>query len=658
MLRSEVVWWRLRFGSLLLGLAIGCDAEPTDTLDAGPPLDASAIDAPAADAQVPPDASIPDAVPPPDAELVSLTISHTGDGVVAATPPGATCGGTCTLAYPAGTEVLLQAVPDTCRRFGGWSGDCSGTGDCSLVVDADKTVSADFYQGADLVVSTTGTGTGTVTSSIAGIDCGADCDQTYDACELVTLSATPDTGFRFEGWTGDCEFDCACELAMDTDHDVTASFGPVDLNWARAFGGADHYPGGIAVSPTGEITIAGAFDEQIILGGETILAGGVSMDIYIVRVTATGDHIWHRAMAGAGAGDNWAKAVATDSEGNVLVGGYFSGDLDFGDGDVTANMRDAFVSKYAAADGSHMWTQILTGPSSAKVLGIGVDDSDDVIITGQFDVSIDIGGTVHAGAGSQDGFLAKLSGTDGSSVWSRALGDMYQDWGESVGVDSSGDVLLGGTMAGLVDFGCGTLFGAGATNDAFVGKFDGTNGDCVWSSRWGGNKFDYLTGLAVGPDDGVVVTGYFEEMADFGGGTFTSAGHEDGFVSSFASDGSFRWAQQIEGVGLEQPTVIAIDSLGNAVVGGQYKGLADFGSTSLCSVDERFTAFVARYDTAGTHLWTRDYGDDWSYAYGITTDDVDNVLVTGQFNDSIDFGGGPIAAMGGGRNSFLVSLQP
>ena len=54
--------------------------------------------------------------------------------------------------------------------------------------------------------------------------------------------------------------------------------------------------------------------------------------------------------------------------------------------------------------------------------------------------------------------------------------------------------------------------------------------------------------------------------------------------------------------------------------------------------------FVAKFDAAGKHLWSQRFGDIGSYA--IAVDRADNVLVTGSFEGTVDFGGGTLTSAG------------
>jgi hypothetical protein len=90
-------------------------------------------------------------------------------------------------------------------------------------MDGSKTVTAQFTQLYTLTVNRTGAGVGTVTGP--GIDCGSDCTETYLSGTTVTLTATPDAGSVFSGWTGACTGTGTCTVTMTEAWQVNAKFG-------------------------------------------------------------------------------------------------------------------------------------------------------------------------------------------------------------------------------------------------------------------------------------------------------------------------------------------------------------------------------------------------------------------------------------------------
>ncbi len=75
---------------------------------------------------------------------LTITKAGTGSGTVTSTPPGISCGTTCSSSFPGGTSVTLSATPAAGSIFSGWSGRCSGAGACSVAVTAPTAVTATF----------------------------------------------------------------------------------------------------------------------------------------------------------------------------------------------------------------------------------------------------------------------------------------------------------------------------------------------------------------------------------------------------------------------------------------------------------------------------------------------------------------------------------
>ncbi|WP_114782243.1 InlB B-repeat-containing protein [Botryobacter ruber] len=133
---------------------------------------------------------VEDASAPPPAEQYSLALSTSGSGTVTRSPDQTT--------YDSGSTVSLTATPASGYAFAGWSGDASGTTNpLSVTMNSNKSITATFTAVSPSVytLSVSTTGGGTVTKSP---------DQTtYASGSTVTLTATPATGFSFDGWSGD-----------------------------------------------------------------------------------------------------------------------------------------------------------------------------------------------------------------------------------------------------------------------------------------------------------------------------------------------------------------------------------------------------------------------------------------------------------------------
>jgi uncharacterized repeat protein (TIGR01451 family) len=123
-----------------------------------------------------------------------------------------------------------------------------------------------------LAVTTDGSGTGTVTSSPAGIDCGTTCSASFADGTPVDLTAAPDVGSTFAGWSGDCIATGTCSVTLNADHAVTATFTAVDTD--------------VPDAPTAVTASAG--DGSSLVGWTAPASdGGSPIDGYTATCTAT-----------------------------------------------------------------------------------------------------------------------------------------------------------------------------------------------------------------------------------------------------------------------------------------------------------------------------------------------------------------------------------
>jgi hypothetical protein len=137
------------------------------------------------------------------------------------------CGATCAADFTAGKVVTFTATPDASSTFAGWSGACTGASpSCSLTISADATVGAAFLKKLALL-SVRRVGGGTVKSHPGSVNCGRKCSARL-APGVVTLTATPSTGWRFVRWQGACRGikpTCRVTLAAGRSATVIVAFG-------------------------------------------------------------------------------------------------------------------------------------------------------------------------------------------------------------------------------------------------------------------------------------------------------------------------------------------------------------------------------------------------------------------------------------------------
>ncbi len=154
----------------------------------------------------------------------TLDINKNGNGTVTSNTGGINCGGTCSAAFNAGTPVQLTANPASGYAFTGWGGDAAGTANpVTVTMNAAKTVTANFVPSYLLTISKSGNGL--VVSDTGGINCGSACSASYASGAVVTLTATPDSGYTLDHWTGaDSVSGTSCTVTMNAARNVSATF--------------------------------------------------------------------------------------------------------------------------------------------------------------------------------------------------------------------------------------------------------------------------------------------------------------------------------------------------------------------------------------------------------------------------------------------------
>ncbi|MBV5276822.1 hypothetical protein JZU56_03085, partial [bacterium] len=176
---------------------------------------------------------------------VKMDAAGSGSGTVTSDPGPMYCGPSCYGSYAENSEVTLTATPAAGSIFVAWTDtgatcteSTAGPASCVVKMTEKTTVTAKFDKDPkapkNLSVIKAGAGAGIVSSDPAGIYCGAFCNETFPLSTLVRLSAAPNSGSIFTGWSGDAWSGDACsggdlqaltcEVTMDMARSVTATF--------------------------------------------------------------------------------------------------------------------------------------------------------------------------------------------------------------------------------------------------------------------------------------------------------------------------------------------------------------------------------------------------------------------------------------------------
>ena len=204
-------------------------------------------------------------------------------------------------------------------------------------------------------------------------------------------------------------------------------------------------------------------------------------------------------------------------------------------------------------------------------------------------------------------FVAKFD-PNGTYLWHVAFpGHPIRHW--RLATDSSDNIIISGRLYnGTTNFGGGTL-DPGTAEQLFLVKFT-SSGTHVWSSSFGDLQLNAYPGLKIDPSGNVIVTGSFFGDVNFGGSTLSSvAGSQDIFLVKFAPNGTHLWSRQFGDNTHQRPTSLGLDHQGNILMSGEFVGTLDLGGAIYNAPPLSFETFLASFDANGNHRWSHEYED-------------------------------------------------
>ncbi len=421
--------------------------------------------------------------------------------------------------------------------------------------------------------------------------------------------------------------------------------------WSKNFGDeSGSITRAICSDSQGNVIIGGSVVGNVDFGGGVLPAGA-----YVAKLNAQGEHQWSATYSATGS-TIIVNGVAADGLGNVYAAGYFYGSVDFGGGNLAVSPTSgAFLAKFDA-DGNHKWSHAYGGDHTVA-WDVAASPDGRVAIAGDTQGTLDFGGGSLVAQG-QDAFVACFDGT-GDLLFGHLFGDAADQSCDAVGMDADGNVVIGGLCKGTIDFGSGPLTTNGTQfSDAFLAKFSSA-GAHIWSALYGDASAQYTQSVECDETGQILVTGHTSGSVDLGGGTLGS-GYV--FAAKFASDGSHLWSRAYNGDGVEYGLWATPKLGGECVLSGYAAGSIDFGTGVLSPVGYGNKLFVvARLDAMGNAIWSRGYEASVLVNGRAACDAQGGIYVDGDFWPQIDLGGDPLTVAGGasgGSDIFLARFSP
>lgn len=235
----------------------------------------------------------------------------------------------------------------------------------------------------------------------------------------------------------------------------------------------------------------------------------------------------------------------------------------------------AFIAKLDAATMKLLWLGYLGGNHDDEATAIAVDPAGNAYVAG-FTSSTNFPVTTKASQGNV--FVTKINPSGSALVYSSLIGSVQQDFPVALAVDSSGNAYVAGGPPSA-DF--PVTSGAFSTtttgeylNSGFVTKLNSTGDQRVYSGLFNG----WPTGIAVDQSGSAYLTGWASGALKTTAGSYqpNPGGGPDAFVIKINPAGTdLVYSTYLGGPDGDQASAIAIDSAGNAYIGGATYSLHD-----------------------------------------------------------------------------------
>jgi gliding motility-associated-like protein len=407
--------------------------------------------------------------------------------------------------------------------------------------------------------------------------------------------------------------------------------------WMQSAGGATIDQGkDVSVDAAGNTYVTGYFTSAAAFGATTLSSSGVD-DVFLAKLGPNGLYMW--AVKGGGANSDRALSIKTDASGNSYITGFFYGTATFGPNTITSSgAQDVFIAKYNNL-GVCLWARSAGGSGADIGNGITVDNSGNVIVTGEFAGNASFGSaSLTSQNGSTDVFTTKLDPT-GNFLWTKQGSAPLTDRGIDVDCDGSGNIYITGQFSDTITF--DVLHANNMLNAVFVVKYNSAGAE-QWFRKIGGGAVNFGNSIACDNAGGIYLVGDFQGTITFYGATTTTlnATYTNRiFLAKYDASGGLSWSIAESADSPLSATCVSSDGT-NVFIGGNFKCTFDSYSarygTGLFNSSGYWDIFEGKYSSGGAWVMSRQLGGKQDQlCSGIAVDASGNPHMAGSYNFSI-----------------------
>lgn len=223
------------------------------------------------------------------------------------------------------------------------------------------------------------------------------------------------------------------------------------FRWVKKLDGEKNdYGRNVVIAPDGSIYWLVEFSRTATLGPVTLESVG-NRDWAVIKLSPAGEAMW--GVSYGGLFDDLVFGLAIDPSGDLLVTGAFNETLKIGDIELKAvDESDAFVAKLDGRDGKPLWAKSWGDKREDIGAAVATDRFGNVAVTGMYWNTVDFGGGPLKSNGEKDIFVVKLSPT-GDHLWSKHFGGEQVDYARALMFDADSNLLVAGTFYLTANFG-------------------------------------------------------------------------------------------------------------------------------------------------------------------------------------------------------------